>query len=183
MNVSTIANNIATYNGWSMVNTFGGSASESVPTTVGEGRLYFGKSFDENWGMEVGYFYTTALTINYTGLTGRGVAWTGQTSNSITSLDLMATLKGSPGTGFENFFVKAGIQDANLNQSSTISAGGASASVTYNHAGVGTAFGFGYDKGLSPNLDGRITYTYMNNIGGQSGLTAFLINAGVVYRF
>ena len=183
VNVSTIANNIAVYNGLSMVNAFGGTASERVPTSVGEGRLYFGNNFTENWGIEVGYFYTTALTINYSGVTGRGIAWTAQTSNSISSLDVMATLKGSSGSGFENFFIKAGLQDANLSQTRTVSAGGASVSVAYNHSGVGTAFGFGYDKGFSSTFDGRITYTYMNNIGGQSGLSAVLINAGVVYKF
>ena len=183
VNVSTLANNIASANGWLMVNTFGGSASETVPNTIAEGRLYFGKSFTENWGMEIGYFRTSSLTINYNGVSGGGVHWTAQTSNSVSSIDAMATLKGSAGSPFENFFVKAGFQDANLNQTASVSVGGASASAAYNHSGIGTAFGFGFDRGFSQTLDGRITYTSMNNIGGQTGLSAYLVNAGIVYKF
>jgi len=28
-----------------------------------------------------------------------------------------------------------------------------------------------------------LTYTYMNNIGGQTGLTSYIVNAGLVYKF
>jgi|APCry1669189733_1035249.scaffolds.fasta_scaffold20842_2 hypothetical protein len=183
VNVTNLANGIATANGLSMVNTFGGTAAESVPNNISEGRIFFGKHLSENWGFETGYFYTSPLTINYRGVTGHGVSWTGQTSNSIGAIDLMATLRGSSGTFFENYFVKYGIQDANLNQTNSISAGGSTATANFNKSGVGSVFAFGYDRQLFGNFDGRLTYTYMNNIGGQTGLTSYIVNAGLVYKF
>jgi len=50
-------------------------------------------------------------------------------------------------------------------------------------SGVGPWASFGYDKGLSKNLDVKITYSYYSNIAGGSGLTAYLVNTGIVYKF
>jgi hypothetical protein len=183
IDVSKLASSIAVRNGTQMVNTFGGSASETYTNYIASGRLYLGKSFTENIGGEVGYMATTPMTINYAGRTAGNVAWTAQQSFSLGSGDVFATLHGDKDTVLENIYLKVGAHYSSVSASTTASANGASASSSYSYSGVGPAIGIMYDKGISQAFDVRVSYVYYGSIAGVSGLNANLYNVGAVYKF
>ena len=183
IDVSALAGSIATSNGTAMVNTFGGSASETYSTTIASARLYVGTSITSLLGAEMGYQATTPLTINYAGRTGAGVAWTGSQSFTVGLADVFATIHGDKDTILENIYLKAGLHYSTVSASTSVSAGGSTASVSSSSSGTGPALGVMWDKGLATNLDVRVSYTYYGNIAGQSGLNANLYNVGVIYKF
>ena len=183
VNVEELASNISRSNAVSMVNAVGGSVSYTYPTNLAHGRLYTGAQEWQSMGWEVGYLFSASLDTRYSGRSGGAVSYTASDNYVFSFLDFAATFHGDKGGALDGYFLKLGGHRSAIDRTVRFTVGATTYSAAYNQSGFGPFFAVGYDKGFGKNLDWRVSYAYYGNIAGQSDLSTYLINGGIVYKW
>lgn len=165
-----------------LANLAGETVTYSYDKGVGVGRIYLGYTINENFATEIGYFGSSKLNVNYS--SAHGIA---NENAKARGADISILLRPSASTGLNNAFLRLGAQyskvdgSANLNYNDgfTIATYSATASAT----GTGFLIGAGYDAPIDKNMSARISYTYIDKLGGMSGANVNLISAGLKVDF
>jgi opacity protein-like surface antigen len=175
--VKTVAADIAQV----LANDISETVTYSYNKGVGVGRIYLGYTINENIATEIGFFGSTKLNTNYSSANGLG-----NTSEKARGGDLSILLRPSVSTGLNNAFLRLGAQYSKIDTSGgfifddgvTITEYG-----TTNENGTGFLIGAGYDTPIDKNMSARVSYTYIDNLGGVSGTNANLFSAGLKVDF
>ena len=183
VNVEELASNIARSNAVSMVNSVGGSVTYTYPTNLAHGRLYTGAQEWQSMGWEVGYLFSASLDTSYSGRSSGAVSYTATDNYVFSFLDFAATFHGDKGGALDGYFLKLGGHRSAIDRTVRFTVGATTYSAAYNQSGFGPFFAVGYDKGFGKNLDWRVSYAYYGNIAGQSDLSTYLVNGGIVYKW
>ena len=96
-------------------------------------------------------------------------------------------LRPSISSGLNNAFLRLGAQYSKVDGSAslTYTSGGTTTIYTANgnDKGAGFLIGAGYDAPINKNTSARVSYTYMDNLGGLSGANVNLFSAGLKFDF
>lgn len=165
-----------------LANLAGETVTYSYDKGVGVGRIFLGYTINENISTEIAYFSSTKLNVNYS--SAHGVANENAKANGG---DISVLLRPSASTGLNNAFLRLGAQYSKVDggASLTYTSGGTTTIYTANGNDTGTGFliGAGYDATINKNTSARISYTYMDNLGGLSGANVNLFSAGLKFDF
>jgi len=138
-------------------------------------RFFGGKKFSEQTKLELGYFSTGDIKVNYRGMFfGEAV-----TKASVSGLD--ASVIHDP---FSNgFFLKAGLHSSKVNSSYTETVGSFSETTSSSDSGVGLLYGFGYEKQIADGLNLRGSFVFYNKLGGESDADMSMVSVGLSKNF
>jgi opacity protein-like surface antigen len=165
-----------------LANLAGETVTYSYDKGVGVGRIFLGYTINENIATEIAFFSSTKLNVNYS--SAHGVA---NENAKASGGDISVLLRPSVSTGLNNAFLRLGAQYSKVDGSAslTYTSGGTTTIYTANGSDTGTGFliGAGYDAPINKNTSARISYTYMDNLGGLSGANVNLLSAGLKFDF
>jgi hypothetical protein len=166
-----------------LVSAFGGSASATQDSSVSNYRIFGGYKVNENVDLELGYIQTSSFSLNFSGRSGGGVAYTGGISAKVAGYDYSVLLRPSIATSYNNVFFRIGQHHYSTDTSGSISAGGSSASFNDSKSGNGTIFGIGYDATIDKDIDVRLSVNRLAKISGDSDSSATVYSVGLLKRF
>jgi hypothetical protein len=136
----------------SLVAGLGGTATSSQDSGATVGRVFAAYAFTENIGAELGYLLSNDWRVNFSGTTGGGVGYSGNTGLSISGADLALVLRPSKSTGKNGLFLKLGgtsyTEKFNYKVTTGVGVGAGNASET----GAGSLVGLGYDLPLRDHV-------------------------------
>jgi opacity protein-like surface antigen len=165
-----------------LANAAGETVNYSYDKGVGVGRVFLGYNINENISAEIAFFSSTKLDVNYS--SAHGVA---NEDAKATGGDISILLRPSTTSGLNNAFLRLGAQYSKVDGSANLVYTNGGTTTTYtasgNEKGAGFLIGVGYDAALDKNMSARISYTYMDNLGGISGANVNLISAGLKFDF
>lgn len=148
---------------------------------VGVGRVYLGYTINENIATEIGFFGSTKHHTNYSSTNGLG-----DISAKARGGDISVLLRPSVSTGLNNAFLRLGAQYSKIDESGDFVHNDGVTITTYsttNEKGSGFLIGAGFDAPIDKNMNARISYTYMDNLGGLSGANVNLLSVGLKFDF
>lgn len=165
-----------------LANLAGETVTYSYDKGVGVGRIFLGYTINENISTEIAYFGSTKLNVNYS--SAHGVANENARANGA---DISVLLRPSASTGLNNAFLRLGAQYSKVDGSASLAYTSGGTTTIYTASGNDTGSGFligaGYDAPINKNTSARISYTYMDNLGGLSGANVNLFSAGLKFDF
>lgn len=167
----------------SLVNNLGGSASATQDSSVAVGRVFVGYKASENIDLEVGYFGSDTDTINFSGRSGGGVAYSGSLGGTVTGFDYSVLLRPNLASGFNGVYLRLGGHSSKLDGSGSISVNGGTYGISASESGSGFLYGIGYDGPITKNLDWRVDFSSYRGLGGDSSAYANLYMVGILGRF
>lgn len=160
----------------------GETVTYSYDKGVGVGRIYLGYMVNENIATEIGYFASTKLDVNYS--SAHGLA---NENAKASGGDISILLRPSVSTGLNNAFLRLGAQYSKVDASANLAYNDGFTSATYSaqgsYTGAGFLVGAGYDAPIDKNMSARVSYTYIDRLGGWSGANVNLLSAGLKVDF
>lgn len=165
-----------------LANLAGETVTYSYDKGVGVGRIYLGYTINENFATEIGYFGSSKLNVNYS--SAHGIA---NENAKARGADISILLRPSASTGLNNAFLRLGAQYSKVDGSANLSYNDGVTITTYSATGNATGTGFligaGYDTPIDKNMSARVSYTYIDRLGGMSGANVNLFSAGLKVDF
>ena len=165
-----------------LANLAGETVTYSYDKGVGVGRIFLGYTINENISTEIAYFTSTKLDVNYS--SAHGVANENAKANGG---DISVLLRPSASTGLNNAFLRLGAQYSKVDGSASLAYTSDGTTTIYtangNETGTGFLIGAGYDAPINKNTSARVSYTYIDNLGGISGANVNLFSAGLKFDF
>jgi hypothetical protein len=158
-----------------LANLTGQTVRWTIDESTTNVRFFGGKQLNKQTKLEVGYFRTGDISVNYKGV----VFGEASTKGSASGFD--ASVIHDP---FSNgFFVKAGLHSSKVSATYTESAYGFSESVSTSESGVGFLYGLGYEKQVADGINLRASYVFYNKIAGESSSDMSVITLGIAKSF
>ena len=165
-----------------LANLAGETVTYTYDKGVGVGRIYLGYTINENVATEIGYFGSGKLNVNYS--SAHGIA---NENAKARGADISILLRPSTSTGLNNAFLRLGAQYSKVDGSANLSYNDGVTITTYSATGNATGTGFligaGYDTPIDKNMSARVSYTYIDRLGGMSGANVNLFSAGLKVDF
>ena len=166
-----------------MVSVLGGSIASTQETSVRNLRLVGGYKVNENVAVELGYINTSKWDLNFSGTTGRSVAYSGNGNVSFSGFDISAVLRPSVASGYNNFFATVGVHNYKAKVGVNFAVSGTNYASTESQSGTGVMFGAGYDWKIDKDLDLRVSVTRINKLAGESGSNTTNYGVGLIKHF
>lgn len=179
---SKVPNELSKFNS-EMVGALGGSISSTQDTSLTNLRLVGGYKINENLAIEAGYVNSSKWNLNFSGVSGGSVAYSGNGNVSFSGFDIAAVLRPSINTGYNNFFAVAGLHNYKAKVGVTFAVSGTNYANNTSTSGTGTMFGAGYDWKIDKDLDLRIQVTRLNKLAGESGSDTTNYGVGLIKHF
>lgn len=166
-----------------LVNDLGGSASATQDSSVAVGRAFVGYKASENIDLEVGYFGSASETINFSGRSSGGVAYSGSVGATVTGFDYSVLLRPNLASGFNGAYLRLGGHSSKFDASASFSFNGGTANGSASESGSGFLYGIGYDGSITKNLDWRVDFSSYRSLAGDSSVSTNVYSVGILGRF
>lgn len=177
-----VANELSTFNS-GMVAAVGGSIASTQETSVRNLRLVGGYKVNENLAIEAGYVNSSKWDLNFSGVSGGSVAYSGNGNISFSGVDVAAVVRPSVASGYNNFFAVAGVHNYKAKVGVAFTVSSTAYTSNTSQSGTGTMFGAGYDWKIDKDLDMRVQVTRLNKLAGESGSNATNYAVGLIKHF
>lgn len=142
------------------------------------GRLFLGYNFNENVGIELGYFQSGSVDVDYRSANGQA-----NENYKAKGGDLSLLLRPSVSSGLNGLFLRAGGHYSKVDGKASLAYDDGVTAATYTangwESGTGFLVGAGYDFKLDKSTNARISYTYMDRLGGVSNADANVLTFGI----
>ena len=165
-----------------LANLAGETVTYSYDTGTGVGRIYLGSAVNENIAAEIGYFGSTTVDVKYS--SAHGLA---NESVKAKGVDISILLRPSVSTGLNNAFIRLVAQYSKVDGGANLAYINGGTTVTYSAQGSASGTGFlvgvGYDAPIDKNMSARVSYTYIDSLGGLSDANVNLFSAGLKVDF
>lgn len=146
------------------------------------GRLFLGYNFNENVGVELGYFGSGSVDVDYRSANGQA-----NENAKVRGVDLSLMLRPSVSSGLNGLFLRAGGHYSKIDGNASLAYNDGTNAATYSASGSesGTGFlvGAGYDFNLDKNINARVSYTYLDSLGSVSNADVNVLTFGLNTNF
>jgi YD repeat-containing protein len=136
------------------------------------GRIYGYYNFNNQFGIQVGYFKTASLDQTHTNTAGSATI-----SYDATGIDLSGVFKPNN----SGFFGKAGIHQSKVNGAASATIGGTSYRLSAADSGMGFLAGIGFEGPIDKNMAWTVGITYYDSLGGLNEADATFVNVGLKF--
>jgi hypothetical protein len=166
----------------SLVSSLGGSATVTQSSSVTNYRFFGGYELTENLGLELGYSKSSDVTLAISGTAGNtysNVSYSGSFATAVSGLDYSMLLRPSIASGINGLFLRIGGHNFTQKTSGSITVSTKTVTSNTSESGNGLLYGFGYDTKIGKGLDFRLEYRKLNDIAGDSSLSATFYTVGI----
>ena len=136
------------------------------------GRIYGYYDFNNNFGVQVGYFKTATLDQKHTNSAGSL-----DIGYDATGIDLAGVFKPAN----SGFFGKVGVHQSKVNGEATVISGGTRVALKAADSGAGFLAGIGFDNPIDKNMAWTVGVTYYDSLGGVSEANATFVSVGLKF--
>jgi hypothetical protein len=136
------------------------------------GRIFGYYDFNNQFGVQVGYFKTGSLDQTHT-----NNALSATVSYDATGFDLAGVFKPNN----SGFFGKAGIHQSKVNGDASITIDGTRYAVNAADSGSGFLAGIGFESPVDKDMSWTVGITYYDSLGGLSDANATFVSVGLKY--
>ena len=159
-------------NAQAIANASGRTTTVSYDKADLAGRIFGYYDFNNQFGVQIGYFKTASLDQTHTNSAG-----TATISYDATGVDLAGVFKPNN----SGFFGKAGIHQSKVNGAATATIGGTSYRLAAADSGSGFLAGIGFESPVDKNMSWTAGITYYDSLGGLSEANATFVSIGLKY--
>jgi hypothetical protein len=148
------------------------------PTTVSydkadlAGRIFAYYDFNNQFGVQLGYFKTASLDQTHTNSLG-----TATISYDANGVDLAGVFKPNN----SGFYAKAGIHQSKVNGVASVTIGPDTVALSAADSGSGYLAGIGFESPVDKNMSWTVGITYYDSLGGLSDADATFVSIGLKY--
>lgn len=169
---------VASENAQGLANACSCTVSYTFENATLSGRIFAGYQISPKFSVELGYFNTSTIDIEYSG-TASGGAWTATQSGQAAGVDFAGNIYLG-----DEIYLKAGLHNSRVDELASISIAGFTYTATGSSSGTGFLAGGGWIKELSNNKT-FLNYdvVYYDSLGGVSDSTAMFFSVGWGMRF
>jgi len=136
------------------------------------GRIFAYYDFNNQFGVQLGYFKTASLDQTHTNSLG-----TATISYDATGVDLAGVFKPNN----SGFYGKAGIHQSKVNGAASVTIGGDTVALSASDSGSGYLAGIGFESPVDKNMSWTVGITYYDSLGGLSDANATFVSVGLKY--
>ena len=136
------------------------------------GRIYGYYNFNNQFGIQVGYFKTASLDQTHTNNSLSATA-----SYDATGVDLAGVFKPNN----SGFYGKAGIHQSKVNGAASVTIGGDTVALSASDSGSGYLVGIGFESPVDKNMSWTVGITYYDSLGGLDQADATFVNIGLKF--
>jgi len=162
----------ATENAQDIANATGRTTTVNYDKATLAGRIFGYYDFNNNFGVQIGYFKTGSLDQTHTNTLGSALI-----SYDATGVDLSGVFKPNN----SGFFGKVGVHQSKVNGDATITIGGTRVALSAAESGNGFLAGIGYESPIDKNMAWTLGLTYYDNLGGISQANATFVTVGLKF--
>jgi hypothetical protein len=136
------------------------------------GRIFGYHDFDDQFGIQFGYFQTGSLDQTLTNSAGSGtISYDGY------GFDLAGVFKPNK----SGFFGKIGAHQSKVNGSASVTGVGGTYALKASESGNGYLAGVGYESPVDKNMSWTVGITYYDSLGGLNGADATFVSVGLKF--
>jgi hypothetical protein len=166
----------------SLVSSLGGSAVVTQDSSVQSYKLIGGYKVSENLDLELSYLKTSTLDMNFAGVSGGNVAYSGNVNVKFSGYEYSAIVRPSISSGWNNAYVKLGGHTLDADAGFRVTAGNVNVGTSASVSGTGLLVGVGYDYPVDKNTSLRFAWTRYSDVAGED-ITAKFVSIGAIYKF
>jgi hypothetical protein len=165
----------------SLVSAVGGAATATQDSTVSTFKLVGGYRYTENVDLELAYFQSSTINLNFNGVARNSVAYTGNANMKFSGFEYAANLRPSVASGWNDLYFRVGGHSSKVDYGLTVT-GNSTISTSQSYSGTGTLYGLGYDQRIDGTTKVRYSAIKYTKVGGEDvGGTVYSI--GIVKDF
>jgi len=159
-------------NAQAIANASGRTTTVSYDKADLAGRIFAYYDFNNQFGVQLGYFKTASLDQTHTNSAG-----TATISYDATGIDLAGVFKPNN----SGFYGKAGIHQSKVNGAASATIGGTSYRLSAADSGSGYLAGIGFESPVDKSMSWTVGITYYDSLGGLSDANATFVSVGLKY--
>jgi len=159
-------------NAQTIANLSGRTTTVTYDKATLAGRIFGYYDFNNQFGVQVGYFKTGSLDQTHT-----NNALSATASYDATGIDLAGVFKPNN----SGFFGKVGVHQSKVNGDAAITIGGTRYAVNAADSGHGFLAGIGFESPIDKNMAWTFGVTYYDNLGGLSDANATFVSVGLKF--